>query len=162
MYTHTSRLNSRLRYPTACACLCACTLGHSVVPNSYDPMDYSQPVSSIHGISQARILECIANPYSMGSSLESNCAFDIKLYYNVYKIKLLIFPVLHLNLFHLQSSWHSSGANYSSSGLSSFLTHPFAHISHPNPPSHDHYPSPLPLLSCTSPRHLSLGLTIAS
>ena len=64
--------------------------------------------------------------------------------------------------FCLQSSWHSSGATYSSSGLSSFLTHPFAHISHPNPPSHDHYPSPLPHLSCTSPRHLSLGLTIAS
>ena len=30
---------------------------HSVVPNSCDPMDYSPPGSSVHGILQARMLE---------------------------------------------------------------------------------------------------------
>ena len=33
-----------------------------------DPMDYSPPVSSVHGISQARILEWVAIPFSRGSS----------------------------------------------------------------------------------------------
>ena len=31
-------------------------------------MDYSPPGSSVHGISLARILECVAIPYSRGSS----------------------------------------------------------------------------------------------
>ena len=34
-----------------------------------DPMDYSIPGSSIHGILQARILELVAIPFSRGSSL---------------------------------------------------------------------------------------------
>ena len=33
-----------------------------------DPMDCSQPGSSVHGISQARILEWVAFPFSRGSS----------------------------------------------------------------------------------------------
>ena len=33
-----------------------------------DPMDCSPPGSSVHGILQARILECIAIPFSRGSS----------------------------------------------------------------------------------------------
>ena len=32
------------------------------------PMDYSPPGSSVHGILQARILECVAIPFSRGSS----------------------------------------------------------------------------------------------
>ena len=32
------------------------------------PMDYSLPGSSVHGILQARILECVAMPFSRGSS----------------------------------------------------------------------------------------------
>ena len=32
-----------------------------------DPMDYSPPASSVHGILQARILERVAIPFSMGS-----------------------------------------------------------------------------------------------
>ena len=32
-----------------------------------DPMDCSPPGSSIHGVSQARILEWVANPFSRGS-----------------------------------------------------------------------------------------------
>ena len=30
----------------------------------HDPMDYSQPGSSVHGIFQARILECVVISYS--------------------------------------------------------------------------------------------------
>ena len=33
-----------------------------------DPMDYSLPGSSVHGILQARILEWVAMPFSRGSS----------------------------------------------------------------------------------------------
>ena len=36
-------------------------------PTVCDPMDYSPPGSSVHGILQARILECIAIPFSRGS-----------------------------------------------------------------------------------------------
>ena len=34
-----------------------CVLSHSVVSNSYNPIDFSPPDSSVHGIFQARILE---------------------------------------------------------------------------------------------------------
>ena len=37
-------------------------------PTLCDPMDYSLPNSSIHGIFQARILEWVAISFSMGSS----------------------------------------------------------------------------------------------
>ena len=37
-------------------------------PNLCNPMDYSPPTSSVHGISQARILEWVAMPSSRGSS----------------------------------------------------------------------------------------------
>ena len=40
----------------------------SVVSDSYDPMDYSLPVSSVHGILQARILESLAILFARGSS----------------------------------------------------------------------------------------------
>ena len=33
-----------------------------------DPMDCSPPVSSVHGVLQARILEWVAIPFSRGSS----------------------------------------------------------------------------------------------
>ena len=37
-------------------------------PTLFDPMDYSPPGSSVHGILQARILEWVAIPFSRGSS----------------------------------------------------------------------------------------------
>ena len=48
-------------------CVC-CMLNHSVVSNSLWPMDCSPSGSSVHGIFQARILECVAIPSSRGSS----------------------------------------------------------------------------------------------
>ena len=41
---------------------------HSVVSSSCDPKDCSLPVSSVQGISQARILEWVAISFSRGSS----------------------------------------------------------------------------------------------
>ena len=40
----------------------------SVVSNSCNPMDCSPPGSSVHGISQARVLEWVATSFSRGSS----------------------------------------------------------------------------------------------
>ena len=42
----------------------ACVLGIQSCPTLCDPMDCSLPGSSVHGISQARILEWIAISYS--------------------------------------------------------------------------------------------------
>ena len=44
----------------------------SHVPLFCDPMDYSWPGSSVHGISQARILEWVAISFSRGSSQSWN------------------------------------------------------------------------------------------
>ena len=46
-----------------CVCVCA-----QLNPAECDPMDCSLPGSSVHGIFQARILYCIAIPFSRGSS----------------------------------------------------------------------------------------------
>ena len=47
----------------------ACMLSLQSCPTLCDPMDYSLPGSSVHGILQARILEWVAMPSSRGSSL---------------------------------------------------------------------------------------------
>ena len=49
--------------------------GAQAYPILCNPMDYSLPGSSIHGISQARILEWIAISFSKGSSQGSNIHF---------------------------------------------------------------------------------------
>ena len=49
--------------------VCGCAQSH---PTLCDPIDYSPPDSSVHGISQARILEQIAISYSSGSSRPSH------------------------------------------------------------------------------------------
>ena len=46
-----------------CCCLVA-----KLCPTLCDPMDYSPPGSSIHGISQGRMLEWVAISFSRGSS----------------------------------------------------------------------------------------------
>ena len=54
-----------ITYITLFAVLCLVT--HSC-PTLCNPMDYSPPGSSVHGILQARILEWVAMPSSMESS----------------------------------------------------------------------------------------------
>ena len=48
-------------------CCCGCLVAESS-PTLFDPMDYSLPGSSDHGILQARILQWVAIPSSRGSS----------------------------------------------------------------------------------------------
>ena len=43
-------------------------------PSLCDPMDYSPPGSSVHGIFQSRILKWVAISYSRGSSLSRDQA----------------------------------------------------------------------------------------
>ena len=45
-----------------------CVLSSSVMSDSCDPMDCSLPSSSVYGILQARVLECVAISSSRGSS----------------------------------------------------------------------------------------------
>ena len=47
---------------------CVVCLVAQSCPTLCDPLDYSPPGSSIHGILQARILEWVAIPFSRGSS----------------------------------------------------------------------------------------------
>ena len=47
---------------------CVCVWVIQSCPTFCDPMDYSMPGSSVHGILQARILEWVALPFSRGSS----------------------------------------------------------------------------------------------
>ena len=46
----------------------SCCLVTKSCPTLCDPLDYSLPISSLHGILQARILECVAIYFSRGSS----------------------------------------------------------------------------------------------
>ena len=49
-------------------CVCVVWLVAGSCPTLCDPMDYSPPGSSVHGIFQARILEWVAFPFSRRSS----------------------------------------------------------------------------------------------
>ena len=62
-----------------CVCVCVCVRVHIYIyicayislwssPTLSDPLDYSLPGSSVHGILQARIPEWVALPSSRGSS----------------------------------------------------------------------------------------------
>ena len=45
-----------------------CVLVAKLCPTLCEPIDYSLPGSSVHGILQAKILEWVAVPFSRGSS----------------------------------------------------------------------------------------------
>ena len=49
-------------------CVCMHAKALQSCPTLHDPMDYSPPGSSVHGILQARTLEWVAMPSSRGSS----------------------------------------------------------------------------------------------
>ena len=60
-----------------CVCVCLCEHGNvnlksesevaQSCPTLCDPMDYSPPGSSLHGILQARVLEWVVISFSKGS-----------------------------------------------------------------------------------------------
>ena len=59
-----------------------------------DPMDFSPPGSSVHGIFQARVLEWVAIAFSM-TNLESTLkSRDITLPTKVGLVKAMVFPVV--------------------------------------------------------------------
>ena len=47
-----------------CVCVCVCVKAAQSCLTLWDPMDYSLPDFSVHGILQARILEWVAIPFS--------------------------------------------------------------------------------------------------
>ena len=55
-----------------CVCVCVCVTGSHLsvclCPTLFDPIDCSPSVSSVHGISHARLLEWVAISSSKGSS----------------------------------------------------------------------------------------------
>ena len=56
-----------MQQPSPSSCVRACSVTQ-LCPTVCNPMDYSLPDSSIHGIFQARILEWVTISYSRGSS----------------------------------------------------------------------------------------------
>ena len=55
------------------SCLCMCAKSLQLCPALCDPTDHSVPVSSVHGIIQARILEWVAMPFYRGFSQARDC-----------------------------------------------------------------------------------------
>ena len=51
-----------------CVCVCVCVLVTQSCPTLCNTMDCSPPGSSVHRISQAKILEWVAISFSRGSS----------------------------------------------------------------------------------------------
>ena len=64
--------HGKLGESCVCVCVCVCVLVTQSCLTLWDPMDYSPPGSSIHGILQARILEWVAISFSMGESYTFN------------------------------------------------------------------------------------------
>ena len=60
------------QFTCVCVCVCVWACSLSCVQHFCDPMDDSSPVSSVHGISQAKILEWVAISYSRESSQPRN------------------------------------------------------------------------------------------
>ena len=78
-------------------CMCAC----SVVSDSLQPIDYSPPVSSVCGLSQAKRLEWVAIFYSRGSSHPGTELKSVSLHWQAD----------YLPLSYLEALWHFSGGH---------------------------------------------------
>ena len=65
-WTWVSRLDETLELKI-CVCVCICSVAQWCW-TLCNPMDYSPPGSSVHGISQARILEWVSISFSRGSA----------------------------------------------------------------------------------------------
>ena len=60
---------TQIKPPISCiSCICCCCSVTQSCPTLCNPMDYSPPGSSVHGIFQARILGWVAIPFSRVSS----------------------------------------------------------------------------------------------
>ena len=77
--------------------VCVCVLVSQLCPTLCDPMDCSPPVSSVHGILQARILEWVAISFSRGSSPPRDWPVS------------LLSPALVGGFFTTSTTWESHG-----------------------------------------------------
>ena len=77
--------------------MCACGHGAHSCLTLFDPVDYSPPGSSVHGILQARTLECVAISFSMGFFLTQGS--------NPHLLWLLHWQAGSLALSHLGSNY---------------------------------------------------------
>ena len=75
--------------------MCCAKLLHTC-PTLYNPIDYSPPVSSAPGISQARMLEWVASPSSRGSSQPSD---------QTRSVMFVMFPALAGGFFTTSATW---------------------------------------------------------
>ena len=57
-------------------CVCVCVLDSQLCPTLCDPIDWSLPGSSVHGIAWARIPEWVASPFSREYSQPKNQTWD--------------------------------------------------------------------------------------
>ena len=71
-----------------CVCVCVCVKVAQSCPTLFDPMDRSPPGFSVHGISQARILERVAISFSCWKIKELNWSSELHFYCN--NVKLFI------------------------------------------------------------------------
>ena len=73
-----------------CVCVCVCVLVVQSCPTLYNPIDCSSSGSSVHGILQARILECFAIPFPRETYryISSFRFFSIIGYYKIWTIAL--------------------------------------------------------------------------
>ena len=60
------------KYGGSLCCVCVCAQQLQLCPTLCDPVDYSPPGSSVHGIFPARILEWVGMPSSRASSRPRN------------------------------------------------------------------------------------------
>ena len=91
-----------------CHCLpCMCAYSLWLFPSLCDSMDHSQPDSSVHGIFQARMLECIAMPSSRWNMVHSvKFEFQIKNEFSyVCLFTVYLFPWLHWTYSYSKIIW---------------------------------------------------------
>ena len=108
-------------YIYICIYICAVhTKSLQLCPTLCDPLDYSLPGSSVHGILQARVLEWVSVP-SRGSSQsrDRTCIFCSSYIAGRFltaeplgKPHVYTFSPMNLNNFHLCSSLQSVGAQF--------------------------------------------------
>ena len=94
-----------------CMWLCVWARMHAQsCPALCDPMDFSWPRSSVHGISQARILEWVANSFSRGSCWSRDWTYiscigrRILYHWATWEAPSLFFPLSYYNSF-LAAPW---------------------------------------------------------
>ena len=112
-------------------------------PTLCDPMDWSPPGSSVHGILQERLLEWAAIPFSRRSSPPSVWT---RLSYIAGRF-FFFFPFICI-------SWRLITLQYCSGFCHTltWISHGFTCVPHPHPPSHlPLYPIPLGLPSAPGP-----------